>query len=256
MVKTSFLLFNTFVAMKNYQNIFWLFSVLLTLTNFGCNPNYYIPNTQNVPVISAKGQTNLTFAINDNQMEFQGAYGVTENLAIQANTAMIAPEAEDNGNGGSGKLLDVGLGYYYNILPYLLVETYGLAGFGKMENHFPTSVDANPTTTGLISANVYRFGFQPCLSYHHPYFSVTGSTKLMFLNYYDIDGSLIFDGIDQTVYLEDNKSNILVEPAITIRGGLKKVKLQIQLLKSMNLSNKDFQQDDGMISIGLNFNFK
>lgn len=36
-----------------------------------CSPKYYIPNTQNVPLISKKGETNLTFSGNGNLVEFQ-----------------------------------------------------------------------------------------------------------------------------------------------------------------------------------------
>lgn len=241
--------------MKRNISHFTILIAVIALTNMGCNPNYYIPNTQNVPIIKAKGQTNLSFAGNDNQIEFQGAYGVTDNLAIQGNAAMIAPEAEDNGNGGSGRLIDVGVGYYKNLNSYFLLETYGLLGAGKMENHFPSTTATYPNTTGRIRANLYRIGVQPCISFHHPYFSVSASAKVMSLNYFDIDGSLIFEDYDQTVYLTNNKSNIMFEPAITIRGGLKKVKLQIQLLKSINLSNQEFLQDEGLLSIGLNFNF-
>ncbi len=239
---------------RNVLQLAILISVL-AVTGMGCNPNYYIPNTQNVPIITAKGQTNLTFAGNENQIEFQGAYGITDELAFQANGGFVAPEAEDNGNGGSGRFMELGFGYYKNLTTGFLVDAYGLIGAGKMENHFPTSVTTYPNTTGKITANLFRVGIQPSISYHHPYFSVSASTKLMTLNYYNIDGSLIFDNIDQTVYLTENKSNILVEPAITIRGGLKKVKLQIQVLRSFNLSNKDFQQDEGLFSVGLNFNF-
>ncbi len=241
--------------MNNCISRFTILMVVIALTNMGCNPNYYIPNTQNVPIIKAKGQTNLSFAGNDNQIEFQGAYGVTGNLAIQGNAAMIAPQAEDNGNGGSGRLIDIGVGYFKNLNSYFLLETYGLLGAGKMENHFPNTTTTYPNTTGRIRANLYRIGVQPCISFHHPYFSVSASTKLMSLNYFDIDGSLIFDNIDQADYLAENKSNVIIEPAITLRGGLKMVKLQIQLLGSFNLSNQEFLQDEGLLSIGLNFNF-
>lgn len=226
----------------------------LAVFSIACSPHYYIPNTQNVPLIKARGETNITVAGNGNQFELQGAYGITDHLAIQASGGYVFPKNEDNGNGGSGKLLEGGIGYYTNINSNLLFDVYALVGAGTMENHFPTTVAANPSTTGKIEANLARFGLQPGISYHSRYFSVTGSARIGSLNYSNIKGSLIFDGEDQVAYLTDNKSGFLIEPALTLRGGLEKIKFQVQLAKSINVSNKDFKQDDALLSIGLNFN--
>jgi len=236
------------------MNIKYLIPVaVLALLAISCSPHYYIPNTQNVPLIKAQGQTNITVAGNGNQFELQGAYGITDHLAIQANGGFVFPKNEDNGNGGSGKLIEGGIGYYTNISPVLLFDVYALVGVGTMENHFPSTLAANPSTTGKIEANLARFGLQPALSYHSKYFSVTGSARIGSLNYSNIKGSLIFDGADQVAYLTDNKSGVLIEPALTLRGGVEKIKFQVQLMKSLNVSNKDFKQDDTLLSIGLNF---
>jgi hypothetical protein len=53
------------------------FSLFLLIS---CSPKYYVPNTQNVPLIHAQGQTNLSVAGNGNQVEFQGAYGINDAL--------------------------------------------------------------------------------------------------------------------------------------------------------------------------------
>jgi predicted small lipoprotein YifL len=41
-----------------------LFLLLIFITFSGCGPVYYVPNTQNVPVMKDKGQTNLSLALN------------------------------------------------------------------------------------------------------------------------------------------------------------------------------------------------
>ncbi len=227
---------------------------ILVLLSAACSPQYYTPNTQNVPLIKAQGQTNITVAGNGNQFELQGAYGITDHLAIQADGGFVFPKNEDNGNGGSGKLIEGGIGYYTNISPNVLFDVYALIGAGTMENHFPTTLAANPSTTGKIEANFTRFGLQPGISYHNKYFSVTGSARIGSLNYSSIKGSLIFDGEDQVDFLNDNKSNFIIEPALTLRGGFEKIKIQVQLLKSFNASNSDFKQGDALGSIGLSFN--
>lgn len=241
--------------MKTQQGLYLVIAALV-LALGGCTTKFYVPNTQNVPVIDSRGQTNLTLAGNGNQVEFQGAYGLTDGLAIQANGGWVIPKDLDNGNGGSGRFIEGGLGYFKPINEDFLFDTYALAGFGSMENHFPTSVAANPATAGKISANLTRFSLQPALSFRRKYFSITGSARVSSLNYSKIGGGLMLDNLDQVAYLRDSKSNFLVEPALTIRGGVEKIKVQVQLLHSFNLSHRDFRQDDGLVSVGLNFNFK
>ncbi len=228
-----------------------LFVILIS----SCSPKYYVPTTQNVPIIKAKGQTNLTAAGNSNQAEFQAAYGISNSVALQANGGFLFPQDENNGNGGSGNFIELGAGYYKNLSPDFLFDIYGLAGIGRMENHFPTTVTEYPGTTGKISASLFRFGIQPSISYHSKYFSVSGSARLMSLSYANIDGSFMFQSEDQVAYLNSNTSHLLLEPALTIRGGLEKVKLQIQLLGSANLSNSSFKQEKSLLTAGLNFNF-
>lgn len=229
--------------------------ILAAIFFLSCSPKYYVPTTQNVPLIHAKGQTNLTAAGNSNQAEFQGAYGVSNSVALQASAGFLFPQDENNGNGGSGNFLELGAGYYKNLNPQILFDVYGLMAYGRMENHFPTTLSEYPGTTGKISANLFRFGIQPGISYHSKYFSVTGSARMMSLNYGNIEGNFIFESEDQVAYLKANKSSIVLEPALTIRGGLEKVKLQVQLLGSSNLNNSKFRQEKSLLSVGLNFNF-
>lgn len=235
------------------KNALYVLLAALTLFFGACSPNYYLPTTQNVPMIKAQGESNILVAGNANQVELQGAYGISDQLALQLNGGLIIPKNEDNGNGGEGKMIELGLGYYTNISESFLFDVYALAGVGSLENHFPTTLPDNPGTTGKITAGISRFGIQPGISYHSTYFSVSASARLASLNYANVEGNLIFDSEDQVAYLKDNKSSFLIEPALTLRAGLERIKLQIQLMKSINASNSDFKQDDTMLSIGLNF---
>jgi len=218
-----------------------------------CNPKYYVPNTQNVPLFTERGQVSLTAVGNGNQVEFQGAYAVTDRVGIMANTAFYHPKDDGNGNGGSGKLLEAGLGYYKPLTDHLVFETYGLLGFGDFENHFPTANAGNP---GKISGKLSRFGLQPAIGYKTEVFSVALSSRLSSLHYGEPDGNLVFDNVDQIAYLKDNNSFLLLEPALTLRAGLRKVKLQVQLTRGFNLTDKDFRQDESLLTLGVNFDLR
>lgn len=197
-------------------------------------------------MISEKGETSITVAGKGGMYELQGGYGLTGNVALVASGSIYAPKSMDNGNGGSGTLFEVGAGYYNPLPSNLLFDVYGLVGFGSMKNQFPEKDEK-------ISAGAFRVGIQPGFGYKHQYFSVSLNPKIAYLNFSGINGTLVYDGVDQVQYLKDNKNNFLLEPAITVRGGLEKVKLQIQYGYSFNLTNPDFKQDKHIVTVGLNF---
>ena len=57
------------------------------------------------------------------------------------------------------------------------------------------------------------------------------------------------------IYLRDNNSNFLLEPALTFRGGFERLKLQLQFIRSYNFSNPRFKQDFNSVTLGLNYGF-
>ena len=229
--------------------------VLIAFAATSCSPLFYTPNTQNVPLLTHKGDNNIMLAGNGNQLELQGAYALTDAFAIQANGGWFLPRKEDNGNGGSGKFFELGGGYYTPIMDNFVFEAYGLLGFGTMENNFPSTQEENPESKGDISANVLRVGIQPNFGYKSKYFEVALSSRIVNLMYNSIEGDLIFNGKNQIDYLTDNKSSFLLEPALTVRGGLENIKLQIQYGYSHNLSNSTFKQDKSFLTLGLRYSF-
>lgn len=229
--------------------------VVIAFIATSCSPLFYTPNTQNVPLLSHKGDNNLTVAGNGNQVELQGSYALTDAFAIQANGGWFLPREEDNGNGGSGKFIELGGGYFTPIQQNFVFEAYGLLGFGTMENNFPSTQQNNPTSKGDISANVLRIGIQPNFGYKSKNFEVALSSRFVNLMYNNIKGDLIYDQVNQIDYLNDNKSNFLIEPALTVRGGFEKIKLQLQYGYSYNFSNKDFKQDNSFLTVGLSYKF-
>ena len=82
--------------------------------------------------------------------------------------------------------------------------------------------------------------------------SIAVSSRIVSLNYSNIKGDLIFEGTNQTKYLGDNKNYFLLEPALTIKGGFEKIKLQLQYGYSWNLTNSNFKQANALLTLGLN----
>ena len=222
----------------------------------GCNPIYYAPNSLNVPLFTEAGETNFTLAGNKRQAEFQGAYALTDNFALLVNGGLFARNNNERGNEGSGKFLEVGGGYLHPIDDNWVFEGYGLTGLGSVENHF-NSDSPGPITirTGDLSASLFRWGVQPNFGYRSRYFSAAISSRLVNLIYYDVEGDLMFDNVDQVIFLTENKSYLLAEPAITLRGEFENIKLQFQMGLSYNITDPKFLQETGFYTIGLHFAF-
>jgi hypothetical protein len=233
--------------------IYSILSLFGLLALNACSPKYYVPNTQNVPLLSKRGDLNLSAAGNTNQVEVQGAFALTQHIGLMANGVLFIPKNESNGNGGKGSLGEVGAGYYLPIANHLVFEAYGLVGYGGVENYMPFTVNNYPGTSGKINANLLRFALQPNIGFKSKYFHAAISSRFVSVNYSNIRGSLTYNDIDQATYLNSHKSLFIAEPALTLRGGVEHIKLQVQLAGSYNLSQSDFLQEKSLLSVGLNF---
>ena len=223
-----------------------LILLLICATLNGCGAVYYVPNTQNVPVMKEKGQTNLSIGLNSSEsvdgFEFQGAYGLTDKIALQLNGDWVS--SSDGESSGAGHIIELGAGYYKNLSKNFVFETYGLIGFGGMK------YDDNYNTPQEVKANFIGIGLQPSVSFTSKYFIASLSGRLANLKYNNISGNLIND-VD---YLKANNSFWLAEPALTLQAGFEDVKLQLQFQYSYNLTNPDFIQDYSLVSLGLKIN--
>ncbi len=238
--------------MKSYNQI--VCGVCLVLLSVSCTPIYYKPNTQNVPLFSEQGEIRASLLGNANQAEVQGAYAVSNHIGLLVNGGLFFPESNDNGDGGFGKFAELGAGYFHPLGNGFVFETYGLAGIGDVRNHFPGTVSQYPGTTGKVNATLYRFGIQPAIGYKTKYFSAAVSSRLVNLLYGNIDGDLTFGGVNQAGYLKENNSHILIEPALTARGGIDWLQVQLQVVTGVNLTNDNFQQDHSTVTLGVIFN--
>lgn len=117
--------------------------LLITILTLGCSPEYYVPNSQNIPIMQAKGQTNLGLNYNTSDLtqgfEFQAAHAISNHIALQFNGDWVKKAGNDYFSDGSdeisgkGKMLELGAGYFKNTAPHFVFETYGLVCFGDLE---------------------------------------------------------------------------------------------------------------------------
>lgn len=234
------------------RRIGWRGSALLLATAAlaACNPTYYAPSTQNVPLLREQGEVVGAATTDGNRFEVQGAWAAGDHLALLAGGSLYRPSDLDNGNGGSGHVVEGGIGYFTSVGERFTLEVHSLAGFGSFENHFPA---AGGGSAGRIEGKLLRVGVQPALGYRWGRVEAAASTRLARLRYSDLQGSLVHDGADQVARLRDASSYLLLEPALTVRGGTDRVMLQLQAGWSVNVTESDFPQDDSMLTVGVVF---
>lgn len=230
--------------------------LIITILNLGCSPEYYVPNSQNIPIMKAKGQTNFGVAYNEsestNGFEIQTAHAISDHIALQFNGDWVK-----NSNGGylsdssddykaTGRMLEIGVGYFNPITRHFVFETYGLLCFGKLDlkNYTDESGYDN------FSAKFNRIGIQPSFSYVKKHFSCSVSSRLTHIKYKDIKGGENSVDFDPN-YLKTNNAYWLLEPAITIQAGSENVKFQLQYVYSQNLTDSSFPQEIDIVSFGI-----
>jgi hypothetical protein len=238
--------------MKTKISIAFLFIIMALV---GCSPVYYVPNAHNVPILDHKGQGAIYAGLDATDaaegVNIQSAFAVSDAVGVQLNGFFTNGSAGDGK--GSGEYIELGIGYYKKLPFHFVFETYSLFGFGNMHNDYDKD---SSSPNGRISANLFKIGIQPSISYKRKYFTLSLSNKISHLSYSSIRGDLYFSETgSETAYLESNKNNFLIEPAFSVSAGLKDVKLQFQFQNSYNLTHPRFKQDDFVFSMGLKYDF-
>lgn len=248
-----FTLINKNNRMRQLSILIGLAFIIITSA---CSPMFYSINSQNVPLLEAKGDGCLTVSGNTDIVGFQAAYGINDNVGLQLNGGIFIPKELDSGNRSSGKFIEGGLGYFKSFDNALTFETYGLFGIGSVENHLPATITVI-TAPGELSGNILRYGIQPSLGYESNRFEAVISSRIVRLNYSTVEGFVNFEDAGQVDYFSADKSKFLIEPALTLRGGLDKIKVQVQIGYSLNmgkiLDEKRYKHDKKFATVGLHY---
>lgn len=235
----------------------WLLYITLSLLVIvsACSPIYYSPNTQHVPLYDEQGQASVLAGGTSKGGEIQASYAVSDHWLVLVDGAYFYENDEEDNDNGNGVLGEVGGGYFHPFAQNFVWGTNGLVGYGRFENNFP-SIDASTEAgmqTGYIRGNVSRVGVQPYLGFKTTPFEVVASTRLVNLNYSNVNGNLPFEEVEQVQYLRNNSNQWQLEPSLTVRAGYRFAYAQIQWLKSFNLNDSDFRYREDQISLGLMF---
>lgn len=230
---------------SNFLKAVALFVFFIPFTS--CVHYYYAPNAHNVPLLKEKNETKLLVALSGGDeftgFETQFASAVNDKIGIMAN--FITASGDNDSESGSGTYFEVGLGYFKPLGQKFVFETYGGVGLGSVKNKY---------SLGDSKVKFTRLFIQPNIGFSTRGFEVAFSSRFAGLNFHAVEYSSIelYDE-DDLEYIKNNKFSFLFEPALTIRGGWEQFKIQLQLVHSKNINNKNLLQEEGNINIGFYF---
>jgi hypothetical protein len=216
----------------------------LAVVAFGaCSPIYYAPNSVNVPMIGGKGEGAVSALRGDHgSLNINAAYSPAPRLGVLLDGYHVTVP-DSNGNGGHGTFVEGGAGFYRPIRSRFLADVYGLAGFGRLNNHF---------SQGIVDANFVRYGVQPSLALRSRIIDLSGAVRLVGVRHYGISGTWT----SEVQYLQGAGAQFLVEPVATVRVGYKSLKLQAQLGQTHDFTDPQFKLSDTLSTIGVVYSFR
>ncbi len=219
-----------------------------------CNRYYYKPNGVNVPLFTAAKEAHLSASMTPDHAftDVQASYSPINHLGIIGNFSTFSYKAVDadvpSGNvDARAHLAELGAGYYYATgnKVKLAYDFYAGAGGGSMKSD--------------VNMNFFRAFVQPSAGIRTPWFEVAISYRMSGIRYYKLNTN----GHDST-YLQqhnlvyrnrriDNTNYVFAEPAFTIRGGYKFIKMQTQYVIANAVSNVPWQYYNGLFNFGISF---
>ena len=226
---------------KNFHVIIRILFLALIISMSGCLQTYYTPNMHQVPLFKQKGEAAFTVAISGGEQvssgEILGAYALSDHVGLLVNASRGAGKMSDtyllsaydsvNQRGTRRHLVEIGGGYFDSFGGKGVFEIYGGVGLGSVYNYYDTRRQS------YSNVKFNRFFIQPGIGKKGEYFDFAFSFRLATLHYNSIRphnlGEAASLDANALQLLDRNRFYLLSEPAFTIRGGFKAIKLQIQM---------------------------
>ncbi len=217
--------------MKNSAFSFAVAAILAALLASSCGPTLYIPNMINAPLLSEKGDFKAVIGgagmAPDASLDLQGAYALSDNLAVLANGSMMGHRKRVEWAGFRQELLEAGLGAYTAFWPDEKhfnrgrAEVFAGAGAAWSEDG---SIYSGRGQYDYYRGNYQRFFLQPSLGIKTRIFDAAISTRLAWVNFSD------FRHASGGETLEQGRFGFLTNETVLSLGlGYKYVKVFLQV---------------------------
>lgn len=213
---------------------------------------------QNVPLLKEKGDVFFQGAFSSSGGEenaegggFQFAYAVSDHWLVHSSLYVMGNTNSSDLDDwrGSGRYFEVGGGYFSTSQNKKWVyELTGGLGFSGIKNHL------GGASRDYINVNHFKPYIQPVVGFSLKHFELAFSPRISYVNFSNKEYELFDVSLASEVENFFNQQNdaLVLDPGITIRGGIENIKLQLQLVFSTFDQDRRFINDN-FFSIGLAF---
>ncbi|HEX8517608.1 MAG TPA: hypothetical protein VF868_15530 [Bacteroidia bacterium] len=230
-----------------YLSIFFPFLFLAS----SCSTNMYVSNTVNAPLLKEKGEVK----VNLDNSNAQIAVAVADHWGIMVNGFYKSYEKESKDFSHRGTLGELGFGYFKPFRNNMVFEVYTGLGIGTIDKKQTYSTSDNTVYWASYDAQGTKAFLQPGIGYAGRFFDVAFTPRLSFVKYTHFRAF----GYTEEQLAEDYLNNdqltsgifTFAEPAFTVRGGYKFIKLQAQYGLTMNITQRNIKHPSNFASLGL-----
>lgn len=210
-------------------------------------------NVQNVPLFRDKGEYRFsgTYSMGTESVcyELQGAGSVTGSMGIMANFMWAKGIDNESDSWAKGPYLDAAAGYFKPIKEHGVFEVYGGAGWSNQDHVYRNTLYdpiypayGNPRA-GTSEASFIKVFIQPSIGMIFDAFEFAFSTRFNRLTFYkvenDIDRVLNDYEFDKISAIAGARNYSFFEPALTLRAGWERVKIQFRVQQEVISTTTD-----------------
>jgi hypothetical protein len=215
-----------------------------------------VPNVQNVPLFREKNEYRISAFYGAGEEsscgEIQAAYSPTGSIGLMANFISAGGGSSSGFNSAKGYCLEGAAGYFKPFGNAAVFEIYGGLGGGSQNHKYYSSLSNQ--SYGTADLSFVKVFIQPSLGMTFNAFDVAFSTRMCSMSFPNINYNSVNSFESFMLHKIDEKGHVFIEPAITLRGGWKSVKFQVQCLISADMTNPEmFIGEEYHISGGVYF---
>ena len=221
------------------KKIFYKFIIFsLSIVYFSACAPLYVPNVVNTPMLTEKGDLNASLHAGLSGYDAQGAYALTENIAVMLNSSFMNSTSDSSNNYHKHIFVEAGAGYFKPLGEFGLFEVYSGYGLGKINSY-----QATGDLMSFADTYVNRFFVQPSFGFVSPYFEAAIAPRA------------VMAFVSQTT---GRQTGFFIEPTLVLKAGSPNLKLtsQIGLSYMLNQYETSFFYQPFIFSIGLQYSVR
>ena len=220
-----------------------------------CNRYYYQTNSVNAPMLGKQHDVNISASADrwseSPTFNLQAAYSPAPHIGVIGGWSNFSfrtsdPRPEEGNVNAHASLLEIGAGGYYPIFNTdrgleLTVDTYVGYGGGSLKSD--------------VNMDFSRTYIQPGFNLSTSYFDAGIHTRFSGIKYRNFDSNGYDEEYIRQQHLEGitDRRHYFFEPALTLRGGYKFIKLQAQFVATVPMGQIDWNYNESQLTLGLYF---